>query len=125
MLSSWEYNWTLLKILDQCGQNKEIAEKELQKRWMKSFENRIFFLFLTFPPLLPCARFLPALFAADHRILYAKGCDINKTAGQHGGGCPGLPLGGVNDRKNDASKAKEQRNIQFVADRMASQHTDK
>lgn len=46
MLSSWEYNWTLLKILDECGQSKEIAEKELQKRWMKSFENRIGYLIL-------------------------------------------------------------------------------
>ena len=46
MLTSWEYNWTLLRILDECKKNKEQAEQELQNRWMKMFTNRIGYLIL-------------------------------------------------------------------------------
>lgn len=46
MLSSWEYNWTLLKLLDKYGQSRELAMQELQKRWMELFENRIGYLIL-------------------------------------------------------------------------------
>lgn len=45
-LTSWEYNWTLLKLLEKNGNDKEKAERELHNRWMKQFENKKGYLFL-------------------------------------------------------------------------------
>ena len=45
-LTSWEYQWTLLLLLDQYGGDKTLAEKELNKRWMWNFQNRLGYLFL-------------------------------------------------------------------------------
>ncbi len=46
LLTSWEYNWTLLLLLDKYNNDKSLAEKELNDRWMKDFKDRLGFLFL-------------------------------------------------------------------------------
>lgn len=45
-LTSWEYNLTLLKLLDDYKQEKQLAEQELQRRWMKNFNEKIGYLIL-------------------------------------------------------------------------------
>ena len=45
-VTSWEYNLTLLKLLDQYDQDKKQAEKELNDRWMKMFTDRLGYLIL-------------------------------------------------------------------------------
>ncbi|MBP3524124.1 MAG: hypothetical protein J6M56_11215 [Clostridia bacterium] len=39
LLTSWEYNWTFLKLLDEYNQNEKAALEELNKRWMNNFSN--------------------------------------------------------------------------------------
>lgn len=39
LLTSWEYNWTFLKLLDEKHQDAQAAITELNKRWMENFSN--------------------------------------------------------------------------------------
>lgn len=47
LLTSWEYNWTLVKLLEQYPDDHEKAKRELQDRWIKHFhDDRVGCLFL-------------------------------------------------------------------------------
>lgn len=50
LLTSWEYNWTFLKLCDQYKQDEKKAIEELQNRWMKQFDdNKLGYLILGTP----------------------------------------------------------------------------
>ena len=50
LLTAWEYNWLLLKLIDQYYGDEEKAKNELNKRWMQNFaKDRTAYLILGTP----------------------------------------------------------------------------